>query len=270
MTNTSPLVTIYMPTKNRVALVERAVQSVLDQTIENWELIVVNDGSTDGTKAYLDALTQSDPRIKAIHHSESKGACASRNEAIQAANGEFVTGLDDDDEFTPNRLARLLKVYDDTYAFVCAGAYWTTLKKSQPFNSTSRTISANAQLASNEVGNQILVRKERMLAVCGFDTQFIALQDYECFYRLIEQFGPAYRLGEPLMKVYVEHGEERISANPKSVQAYYQFREKHGHKMSFIHRYEHNMRILMRQGKHNSLRCMLYKAIKKLGLLRIK
>lgn len=270
MSHSQPKVTIYMPTKNRVELVQRAVQSVLEQTIDNWELIVVNDGSTDGTQAYLDTLTHSDPRIKAIHHTESKGACASRNEAIQAASGEFVTGLDDDDEFTPNRLERLLAVYDDKYAFVCAGAYWTTLKKSQPFNNTSRTISANAQLASNEVGNQVLVRRERMLEVGGFDTQFIALQDYECFYRLIERFGPAFRLGEPLMKVYVEHGAERISANPKSVQAYYQFREKHGHKMGFLHRYEHNMRILMRHGKHNSLRCMLYKAVKKLGLLRIK
>ena len=95
-------VTIYVPTKNRVDLLKRAVDSVQAQTYTNWELIVVNDASTDGTYQYLEDIKSS--KIKVIHQPESQGACVARNLAINSATGDFVTGLDDDDYFEPNRL----------------------------------------------------------------------------------------------------------------------------------------------------------------------
>ncbi|WLE98254.1 MAG: glycosyltransferase family 2 protein [Candidatus Electrothrix communis] len=88
------LVTVIMPAYNAERYIEEAVLSVIQQTWQNWELIIVNDGSTDGTQAYLDALI--DPRIKVIKQ-ENKGVSAARNAALDIAQGKFVTFFDADD-----------------------------------------------------------------------------------------------------------------------------------------------------------------------------
>src|SRR5512143_3860267 len=96
-------VSVYLPTRNRAASLRRAIESVLAQTYADFELIVVDDGSSDGTREVLESVQRSDARVRAIHHSVSRGAPASRNAAIAAAHGEWLTGLDDDDEFLPRR-----------------------------------------------------------------------------------------------------------------------------------------------------------------------
>ncbi|CAK8723056.1 hypothetical protein GMJAKD_12285 [Candidatus Electrothrix aarhusensis] len=93
---TEPLVSIIMPAYNAERYIEEAVHSVLQQTWQNWELIIVNDGSNDGTQVYLDALI--DPRIKVIKQ-KNKGVSAARNVALDIARGEYITFLDSDDVF---------------------------------------------------------------------------------------------------------------------------------------------------------------------------
>ena len=92
------LVTIYIPTKNRLKLLNRAIESVKKQTYKDIEIIVVDDGSTDGTTEYL-AQEINSGTLKAIFNKKSLGACAARNKAIEMATGDFITGLDDDDYF---------------------------------------------------------------------------------------------------------------------------------------------------------------------------
>ena len=89
-----PLVSIIMPAYNAERFLAEAVQSVIDQSWKNWELIIVNDGSSDGTRTYLDTLE--DPRIRVIHQ-DNAGVSAARNVAIDVAKGEFMTLLDADD-----------------------------------------------------------------------------------------------------------------------------------------------------------------------------
>ena len=97
-----PLVSIVMPAYNAAAYIGEAVDSVLAQTWTNWELIVVDDGSTDGTGEYLDSLT--DPRIQVIHQL-NHGVSAARNTALDVAKGEFITFLDADDLLPSSSLA---------------------------------------------------------------------------------------------------------------------------------------------------------------------
>lgn len=113
---------IYLPTKNRVELLKRAVDSVLAQTYSNFKLLIIDDGSTDTTPEYLKSIT--DPRVSYIRNEQSERACNARNRAIKELDTELVTGLDDDDVFLPERLERLIAVYDPHYAFVCSGYYW--------------------------------------------------------------------------------------------------------------------------------------------------
>jgi len=243
-----PLVSIYLPTHNREALLKRAVASVLAQSISDWELIVVNDGSSDGTKDYLNELAATDSRIKVLHHDTPQGACTSRNRAILQANADLVTGLDDDDEFTGQRLKQLLECWSPDYAFVCAGYNWVTGRKAKPVMCSDLTITLEKQLDMNQASNQVLTTRERMLAINGFDERFVALQDYDCFTRLIREFGPGYRIGKPLQNIYVEHSSGRISDSSKSERGFAQFLEKHGELMSERNRRNHEFLLKRRTG----------------------
>lgn len=96
-----PLVSIIMPAYNAERYIEEAVHSVIQQTWQNWELIIVNDGSTDGTQVYLDTLV--DSRIRVIKQ-KNKGVSAARNVALDIVQGKFITFLDADDTLTANSI----------------------------------------------------------------------------------------------------------------------------------------------------------------------
>ena len=95
---------VYITTKNRRAMLDRAVNSVLRQSIKPDEIIIVDDGSTDDTARYLETVSEADASITVITNKTSMGACKARNIAISRAKSRYITGLDDDDEFTRNRL----------------------------------------------------------------------------------------------------------------------------------------------------------------------
>ena len=233
------LISVYMPSHNRGPLLKRAIDSVLAQTYTEFELIVVDDGSTDDTWQVLQEYAARDPRVRPLRNEVARGACAARNRAIAEAKGKFVTGLDDDDTFTPDRLASLLAHYDDDYAFVCSGYYWTDDKKAKPVMCDDCVITLAKQLDANHATNQVFVERERMLAIGGFDEKMVALQDYDCFTRLIKEFGPALRIGQPLQNIYVAHGGARISNQQKSRDGFARFLQKHGQEMGFRQRQNH-------------------------------
>ena len=116
-----PTVSIIMPCFQNGETLARSVQSVQAQTFEGWELIAVDDGSTDGTLARLCALVATEPRMRVLHQ-ENGGVSAARNAGIDAAQGEWLFFLDADDRLTDDALAFLLGLADDALDVVC-GAY---------------------------------------------------------------------------------------------------------------------------------------------------
>ena len=86
----SPLVSVVMPTYNRIGLLPRAIDSILNQTYDNFEFIIVDDGSNDGTKELLKTYAQSDPRIKILTNEKNMGISYSRNRGTDAAKGKYV------------------------------------------------------------------------------------------------------------------------------------------------------------------------------------
>lgn len=216
---------VYLPTKNRVELLKKAVESVLAQTYKNFKLLVIDDGSTDGTQAYLDSIT--DPRVNYIRNEQSERACKARNRAIKALDTELVTGLDDDDVFLPERLECLLKAYDPKYAFLCSGYYWDYGAFKKSLFTKSKTISLSAALDLNQCSNQILVNRKRVLSVGGFDPSLSALQDHDLWVRLIARYGDAYRVGKELYIVNDDHSLERISNSNNKLNAVNAFEKKH-------------------------------------------
>jgi len=105
-----PLVSIMMPAYNAGKYIGRAIESVLAQTYENWELIIIDDCSTDNT--YEIAASYKDPRIRILRHEQNMGVGSSRNDALSASSGQWVAVLDADDEWLPQRLERLIKETD--------------------------------------------------------------------------------------------------------------------------------------------------------------
>ena len=102
----APLVSIVMPTRNRERLVRAAIASVLEQTLGDFELLVVDDASTDGTRRVLAEIASDDERVRVFTLSEQSGCNAARNHALEHVRGRYVALLDDDDLALPERLAK--------------------------------------------------------------------------------------------------------------------------------------------------------------------
>lgn len=223
----SELVTIYMPTHNRVENLKRAVQSVFNQDYANWELIIVNDGSKDSTRAYLDKLAENNSRVRVFHHEEAKGACAARNLAIQNAKGEFITGLDDDDEFTANRLSYFLENWQAEYTSLCTPVTICKGDKQTPHTFFVGELTLDDLLVVNKVGNQLFCETEKLKQIGGFDAEFKAWQDYDTWVRFFKQFGKGLKLPESTYLQHEEQSEVSITRSPNRLIGFQQFLDKH-------------------------------------------
>ena len=116
-----PLISVIIPAYNGEKTIARACQSVLTQTYPNVELVVVNDGSTDGTAALLEALAAEHDNIRVVHQ-ENGGVCAARNAGLNRAAGERICFLDADDELTEKALQTLSETMEDTHSDIVAGS----------------------------------------------------------------------------------------------------------------------------------------------------
>ena len=110
------MVSVVLTTFERAAILPRAVESVLRQSHSDWELIIVDDGSSDGTSQYLDGLA--DSRIAVYRHPENRGVAAAKNTGLDHLSGEWFTFLDSDDEMTPDALSTLMDCATRTGATV--------------------------------------------------------------------------------------------------------------------------------------------------------
>lgn len=225
-------VSVYMPTWNREALAIRAIQSVLKQDYPHWELIVIDDNSPDNStlKAFIDDLA--DSRIHYIFNHFSSGACSVRNQAIEQAKGKYIAGIDDDDEWLPNRLTAFMKhqqlldkfsfLYADDY--VCEHKSYASIEELRLYPKPAFTPTLFCK--RNIVGNQIFTLTERLRTIL-FDVNLSAAQDYDAFYRLSLEYGSPYKVKAPTQILYVNHGEVRITQSRKKFSGYLNFYRKH-------------------------------------------
>jgi glycosyltransferase involved in cell wall biosynthesis len=105
-------VSVVLPTHNRAALLPRAIDSVLAQTWPNWELIVVDDGSTDDTVSIVQRYQSAHPQRVVFVHQEHGGASTARNTGLARASGQWIAFLDSDDVFAPDKLARQVALFE--------------------------------------------------------------------------------------------------------------------------------------------------------------
>jgi|SRR5690554_309400 len=235
MSSSQPLISVIIPTHNRAVLLQRALNSVVGQRYKNLELIIVDDSSKDNTedivKNYQDRV-----KITYIKNDVAVGACAARNIGINAAEGVFIAGLDDDDTWHPDRVFELHANYSSEYAFVTSDVLIMKDKTQHVWRKKS-VLTLNDLLYSNQVGNQVLVEKERVLEVGGFDENLTAAQDYDLWIRLCSKYGPIRNVQKVLQTVYEEESRDRITTSySKKIDGYLRFYNKHKSKMDIKQR----------------------------------
>jgi len=184
-----PLVTVIIPTFNRAAIIGRAIRSVLGQTFQDWELLVVDDASTDGTEREVKSF--SDDRIKYLRHDQNRRVSAARNTGIRSARGEYVSFLDDDDEWLPEKLAKEVEVFrnsDPDVGLVYTGKtvfdeHGRVLQIRMP---TESGWVYDTMLEQHFIGSpsRVTVRKQVLDRVAGFDETFVNCQDYDLWLRV--------------------------------------------------------------------------------------
>lgn len=118
-----PLISIITPLYNCSAFLDKTVQSVLSQTWLNWELIMVDDCSTDNSFELGESYSEQDSRIKVIRLSENSGAAVARNTAIKAARGRYIAFLDSDDQWLPHKLEVQLRFMEESDIAFSYAAY---------------------------------------------------------------------------------------------------------------------------------------------------
>ena len=109
--NNKRMISIIMPVYNSEKYISEAIESVCNQSYKNWELLIVNDGSTDYTSKIIDDFAKKDSRIK-VFHRKNEGVSMARNFALNQICGEYVTFIDSDDMYHADRLKRMLQVFE--------------------------------------------------------------------------------------------------------------------------------------------------------------
>src|SRR5690606_1076774 len=104
-------ISIIMPSFKRADRINKAIESIFSQTYENWELIIIDDNSTDNTEEVIELYASKNPRIQYIKLDKNIGASEARNIGIKVSNGQYITFLDSDDEYFPSKIEDQLNLF---------------------------------------------------------------------------------------------------------------------------------------------------------------
>lgn len=206
-------VSVIIPTHNRAFLLENAVQSVLKQTFQALEIIIVDDASNDETKQVLEKLSFLDKRIHVITNSKPMGGARSRNLGIAASQGKWIAFLDDDDSWLPEKLEWQIKALSDASNAVASSCAYVA---HYPF-SIKKTVHTPSHLALDQLlqgnvlgGASVCVCNAAVLKkIGGFDDKLRSAQDWDLWVRLRMQ-GDIISVNKPLVQ-YQVHFNYRIS-----------------------------------------------------------
>lgn len=215
-----PTVSVIIPTYNHAYLIARSIQSVLNQTFQDFELIIVDDGSTDDTESLVNSY--SSKKIKYVRHQKNQGAAPARNTGIRLAKGDYIALLDDDDEWMPEILEKQMKVYYTApmevgvvytryIIYDSLGDYLSPLKVAKKEGDLFKQI-----LYKNHVRFQSsLIKRECFSKVGLISESILYARDWEVFLRISQHWQFLY-IDEPLAIMY-EQPEGRLSKLERSI-----------------------------------------------------
>jgi len=183
----SPVVTVVIPTYNQADFLREALDSVVQQDIQEWEAVVVNNISSDHTNEVISSF--GDPRIRVIDFKNNGVIAASRNLALMQATSPFVAFLDSDDWWHPTKLSRCVATLQGGSDIVCHSEEWRSAKRSRivHYGPEQRTEYQELLLGGNCVSTSAVVGRTKVFQELGgfsTDQRFVTAEDYEFWLRL--------------------------------------------------------------------------------------
>ena len=216
----TPVFSIITPTFNRPVMLRRNIQSVKNQTFDNYEHIIIDDANDPGTEKIIEELDNSN--IILLKHETTKGAAGSYNTGIKASSGKFILFLDDDDEYMPCILKKLNERF--MHAGPDLGFIWTGIARIKDTESGEKLLSTlvwpsqfsdkeEGLIAATSIGNGfgVCVRKECFDTVGLYDEALPVGQDTDLLFRLAQKYN-FETLPEVLVKIH-QHDKNQLTDN---------------------------------------------------------
>ncbi|MGB5962823.1 MAG: glycosyltransferase [Coleofasciculaceae cyanobacterium] len=187
-----PTISVIIPVYNGEKTIKETIMSVLNQTFENFELIIINDGSNDATLEIVQAIK--DHKIKVFSYQNS-GLSASRNRGLTKAEGEFISFIDADDLWTPNKLELQLKALQNNPQAAVAYSWTDWIDQSGQFLRAGGHITVNGNAYEKllirdfiESGSNPLIKKQALDEVGDFDQSVTPPEDWDMWLRLAAKY----------------------------------------------------------------------------------
>ncbi|MEW5755445.1 MAG: glycosyltransferase family 2 protein [Pseudomonadota bacterium] len=212
-----PAVSVITPCLNGIAYLPQMVASVIAQTFSDWELIFIDDGSTDGSLEYMIEAASQEQRIVVKHTTGRVGAAAARNIGISSARGQYVAFLDCDDWWLPDKLARQITCMEQTGAAFSCAAYIVydhsgkVIRKQSVYGPLTSRRHLHKQII---VGCLTVMYDRIQLPVAAFVTELNRAEDYLLWYELllqVERLGMATCVIEDALACYRAHSGGKSS-----------------------------------------------------------
>lgn len=209
----TPLVSVIMPAYNAEKYIEQAIRSVQKQTVRSWELIVVDDRSTDKTAEQIRRLAAEDMRIIPVYSETNHGAAESRNIALRQCRGEFVALLDADDVWHPQKLERELERARKTDADLVYSSYAMIDEQGTRCFSdfiVEESTDLQSMLNCNTIGCSTVLMKAKVLEKRPFVTDFYH-EDYVMWLSLLQAGCKAVGVRDILVDYRVARGSRSFN-----------------------------------------------------------
>ena len=196
----NPLVSVVIPTYNRAWVIKEAVDSVLAQDYKDFELIIVDDGSTDNTS---DVLASYGEDVRVLFQ-ENKGVSAARNRGVAEASGQLVAFLDSDDLWLPKKLSMQVEFFNKTPDALICQTEEVWIRNGIRVNPKKRHKKPSGMIFEPSLGlclvspSAVMIRRDLLDREGGFDETLPACEDYDLWLRLSSRF-PVYLIETPLI-----------------------------------------------------------------------
>lgn len=191
-----PRVTVLMAVYNGERWLEEAVRSILDQEFRDFEFVIVDDGSVDGSRAILTRIGADDPRVIVIANESNRGLPESLNRGLEIARGEYVARQDADDLSEPGRLSAQVALLDSRPDVALVSTNYHVIDEKGTLLRSDRRDRRQAVVEyflhfSNVIGGhtQVMFRRDAVLDARGYDARFRPSEDYDLWLRLAQRGG---------------------------------------------------------------------------------
>lgn len=232
--NNKPLISVIIPCYNDSLYIKQAVHSALDQTYSNIEVIVVDDGSNQETKAVLKKL---EPLFTKLITQDNQGQSAARNVGIKEANGDYILVLDSDDFFEPSFCEKAISVLNEDANVKIVASYMIRFNvngKVDEYRHLGGDISAI--LFNNQATGSVLFNKLDFKTTGGYDEKMrMGFEDWEFYIRLLKNGGNIFIIKEPLFHYRLRENSTTARANKKKYELlkYIYFKHQELYKTNF-------------------------------------